>query len=368
MEHASRRLAAVLSAVSAVLVGCGNNQGPSADVAADTGLDAASDTAEGAIIDAPVDVGTDVGVDVAADTEWDAAAEVSTDAEPDAAPDVLPDAVADIGIDEGADVPIDAGPDALADAGPDAVIDAGVPAAVAFRFSDIDLRDPHGFVSLVGCRDVTPEGAWGFSINDDFQTKLTSDGDSDGALDLSPTVVFRSFSQTAATQPVEFHYARCTTPATSTTCRPAMTSIISSATNMTTAQCLTFIPGTVRPYVPAITSTSAPCFVTDPRVMTVPLFGANVPLRDARIAARYVGSPAGTLTNGLFLGFLAQADADLIVIPSSYALVGGQRLSSVLPGGTSNCASFSDKDTHGGVPGWWFYFNFDASRITWSDT
>ncbi len=238
----------------------------------------------------------------------------------------------------------------------------------AFRFSDLDLRDPHAFVNFIFCNDVTDNVLAGFSVNSELQTAIQTDEDMDGLLDLSPTLVFRPFSQTATTMPVEVHFAECTAPAGTTTCSPGTGPVpMATATNMSTGTCLTPVPGTVRPYSPAITSTPAPCFVTSPVTVTINLSGIPITLYDAQVAASYVGNPATTMVNGLLRGFISEADADATIIPASFPIVGGQPLSRLLAGGTGACPSHSDKDTNNGVVGWWFYMNFPATRATWSD-
>jgi len=42
-------------------------------------------------------------------------------------------------------------------------------------------------------------------------------------------------------------------------------------------------------------------------------------------------------------------------------------LSVLLPGGNGSCAGYSDKDTDNGQPGWWFYLNFTAPKVPWSE-
>ena len=238
----------------------------------------------------------------------------------------------------------------------------------AFRFSDLDLRDPHAFVSFILCNDVTDNPLAGFSVNGALQTAIQTDDDADGLLDLSPTLVFRPFSQTAPTMPVEVHFANCTAPAGSTTCSPGTGTVsMATATNVSTGTCLAPVPGTTRPYSPAITSTTAPCFVTSPVTVTINLSGIPITLHDAQVAARYVGNPATSMANGLLRGFISEADANATIIPASFPIVGGQPLSKLLAGGTGACPSHSDKDTNNGVVGWWFYMNFPAVRATWMD-
>ncbi|MCA9678322.1 MAG: DUF4215 domain-containing protein [Kofleriaceae bacterium] len=245
---------------------------------------------------------------------------------------------------------------------------------VAFRFSDLDLRDPHVFVSFIGCRDVTDTQLLGFSVNNELQTSIQTDDDGDGFLGLSPTLVFPSFQQTAATQPVDIHFAQCTAPMAGTSCSPGTSVTPAIATYQSAGACLAPLAGTLGSpsYSPSITSPSGTCFSTSTVTITLSLGGIPITLHDARIAASYVGNPATTLTNGLLMGFISEADADATIIPSSFPLVGGQPLSSLLPGGdppgsnNTNCASRDDKDLDGGVTGWWFYMNFPATKVTWT--
>ena len=246
---------------------------------------------------------------------------------------------------------------------------------VAFRFTDLDLRDPHVYVSFLGCRDVTDTQLVGFSVNNELQTAIRTDDDGDGLLELSPTIVFRAFTQAGgASHAMELHFADCTAPLASTSCRPGGGQVImATATNQSSGTCLGILPGTVRPYTPAVTQTSSPCFVSSAVTVTIDLSGIPIVLRDARLAATFVGNPAGSLTNGLLRGFISEADANATIIPSSFPLVGGQPLSSLLPGGdppgpnNTNCAAHSDVDTNNGVRGWWFYLNYPAARVPWSD-
>lgn len=237
----------------------------------------------------------------------------------------------------------------------------------AFKFTDLHLQDPHAWVSFLGCRDVTPHGAIGFSVNDELHTNINTDGDNDGLLDLAPTLVFRNFNQTAPTQPVELHFADCTAPEGSTMCSPSGAQVVmATATFMNAGTCLQPLPNTVRPYAPAVTNTGGPCFVTNAVTVTLDLGGIPVTLRDARIAATYVGNPATTMTNGLLMGFITEADANATIIPATFPVVGGRPLSSLLPGGMGNCSTPSDKDINNGVMGWWFYLNFPTRRVPFS--
>jgi cysteine-rich repeat protein len=243
----------------------------------------------------------------------------------------------------------------------------------AFRLSDLDLRDPHVFVDFLGCRDVTDAALAGFSVNGQLQTAITTDGtDADSFLDLSLVTLFRpliQFHNNITT--LEAHFANCTSPLASTSCAPGATpptAVVS--TSFTAGPCLAPVAGSVHtmpaPYTPAITSPAVPCYVSGGFTITINLAGIPVTLRNAQLAATWVGNPATGAVNGLLMGFLSEADANATVIPATLPLIGGRRLSSLLPGGTGNCAPFSDKDTSNGVAGWWFYFNYPERRVPWT--
>jgi hypothetical protein len=241
----------------------------------------------------------------------------------------------------------------------------------AFRFTDLDLRDPHTYVQLLGCRDATDVPVFGlFAVNTELQTALTTDGDGDGDLDLSPVNVFRPFDQGAPTHPIEVHFASCSA-STPITCSPgADPPVTSTATNATAGTCLAPLAGTTSGYSPAITSSSAPCFASGSATLTIELSGIPITLRDAQVAATYLGNPATGMVNGLIRGFISEADANATILPASLPLVGGQPLSRLLPGGQGNCrtnAGFDDRDFNGPTRGWWFYLNYTATRTPWTE-
>jgi cysteine-rich repeat protein len=241
----------------------------------------------------------------------------------------------------------------------------------AFRFNTLSLRDPHVFVSVVFCLDVTDTQVAGFSVNSAIQKSLQNDNDMppDGKLDLSPTIVFRPLTQTnAATTALDFYFADCTSPMATTSCAPGTTAPASvTATVASAGTCLAPFTGTTHPYTPAITKPTGPCFASSATTITLTLAGIPITLHDARIAATYSGSPATNVVNGLLEGFISETDANATILPSSLPLVGGQPLSSILAGGTGSCQSSSDKDVDNGVTGWWFYLNFTAPKVPWTD-
>ncbi len=225
--------------------------------------------------------------------------------------------------------------------------------AAAFRFSDLDLRDPHVFVDLLGCRDATDTALLGFSVNGALQTRIQTDTDADGLLDLSYVVEFLPLDTAQPSNLVDFGLANCTAPLSNTACTEVLVSALAGdATIQSSATCAAPLPGTTRPYLPAIASATAPCFVTPAGSFSLDLGGIPVTLRQATLAASFVGTPPASLANGLLRGFISEADANLIILPASLPLIGGRPLSALLPGGTGNCAAFSDKDVLDGVTGW----------------
>lgn len=228
-----------------------------------------------------------------------------------------------------------------------------------FRFSDLDLRDPHIFFNPgFGCLDITTQ------TNDQIQASVQGDADGDGFLDRSTVVEFLPLDQSLATNLFDSGRANCTAPLATTTCGPINSSaIMGTATLSTTTACLSTVPGSiVQPYNPTVTSSSAPCFASPVGTIILDLGGIPVPLTGAQIGGTFVSNPATNLNNGLMRGFISETDANNTILPMSIPLIGGRPLSSVLAGGTGSCAAHTDKDMFNGVPGWWFYLNYVAPR------
>lgn len=247
----------------------------------------------------------------------------------------------------------------------------------AFRLTDLDLRDPHMYVSFLGCRDITDTPLAGFSFNGNLQTSIQTDSEPDGDLDLSLLVIFDPLDPEAAFGPMRFGSSTCTAPLGTTVCDPTpdVSLVPMTATNASAGSCLSVIAGTtVHSYTPGITVASSPCFSSGEQTLTLDLNGIPFTLRNARIAATYSAAPTNTLVNGLIRGFLTQSDADNTIIPASQPLIGGLPLSQLFPGGDPpgagniNCASWSDKDLgpDGVTQGWWMYFNFTATTVPYT--
>lgn len=224
----------------------------------------------------------------------------------------------------------------------------------AFLITEMTLADPHTFA--VGFVDVTG------TVNDLIRDSITMDATMppDGLLDFSVVPVFRPLDQqSSAVVALDIVFADCTAPINGTSCtRPTETGDVVS-TSSTNDVCLTPIAGTTGNYSPAIVLPSAPCFSSDPATFEVALGDILLELENARLSATYSGDPATSLVNGLIAGFVTEEQADATILPEDIVLVGGDPLSALLKD--------EDKDTNGGESGWWFYLNFTAQPVTYSD-
>jgi cysteine-rich repeat protein len=262
--------------------------------------------------------------------------------------------------------------------GCDATCQPEGPPPTTFRFTDLDLKDPHIYVDTgfpFGCQDVTNSVPLGLAtpVNGQIQNAIQMDADGDGYLDLSFLLIFRPLDQTPGiTGAMDLATGQCTAPMAGTSCDLQPMTMLNPTTFMNTASgtCLAAIPGTTTPrvggYTPTITNTTGPCFVSGSIVIMLTIGGATITLQGSQVAATYVGVPAGSLSNGLERGFLSEADADAAII--DVPGFGMMPLSSLLPGGTGNCASFDDRDVgpDGTTMGWWFYLNFPATAVTYT--
>jgi len=242
----------------------------------------------------------------------------------------------------------------------------------AFRISDLDLVDPHVYAALpiFGCTDITNNVPWGLAdpINTMLQDAIQGDSEPDGYLDTSFLAIFRPFDQNVPyTGNVDIAMGLCTLPWSNSTCDldPTFTPLPTTYVNQDSGICLDVLGGTTYGYTPSISVPGPICLSTAPVSLSVTLSGIQIPLEEVRLGATFVGNPATSMTDGLLRGFLAEADADLITLPASLPVVGGDPLSSVLPGGAGNCSSHDDRDNNGGTWGWWFYFNFPADEVVY---
>jgi hypothetical protein len=240
----------------------------------------------------------------------------------------------------------------------------------AFRIDTIELRDPHIFLPSLGCADGTA------LVNQLVAPQLNSDGnDADSYLDLSIMALFRPLQEPPLLGAnLDIVLADCTPPVGAETCSPNanMPQNVSYSTQ-SVGNCQDPLAGTVgmnnsTPYTPPITSTGPPCFKTLSVSISFPFGVFTIPLSDLRASATYVPpAPANLLINGMLRGFVSETDANSIIIPPTIPLVGGSTLASLLPGGTGSCATHTAKDIGPmSQPGWYFYLNFTAHRVTWT--
>lgn len=262
----------------------------------------------------------------------------------------------------------------------------------AFRITTLALRDPHVFVTVPPqpplpalCLDFTDNAipGTGFSLNGQIAASLTGDADNDGYLDGSTLLLFRPLDRTTPLARLEQVPARCTFPASTTSCEPPPTPVpptIDFFDTRASGTCLSPLPGTTGnnppspqypPYSPAVTAATGPCLRTGTRSASTGDLGLELPLIDVQLGATFTPAPTDQLVNGLIRGFLPESVADAIQIPLPDPPGGTVTLSSLLPGGTGFCtgalgSTRNNKDVYLGVPGWWFYFNFTATRVPYS--
>lgn len=231
----------------------------------------------------------------------------------------------------------------------------------AFRFRTLTMADPH-VNGLLGtsCLDL------GFLVDNQINTALTTDGaDADLFLDLSPLAVFRPLDQAAAGGNIDVGFADCTTPVGAESCSFGVAPQSTTYTNQSTGTCLQPITGTNRFTVKSV---QAPCFVTGSVTQTFQLGGISIPLQSVRYAGTYSGDPATSLSTGLLTGFLGESDANLITLPADFPIGPGQPLSSLFPGGAGNCSTSDDRDVGpGGQIGWYFYLQYTAAAVTFTE-
>ncbi len=232
----------------------------------------------------------------------------------------------------------------------------------AMRIDTVLLRDPHmfyGLPPLIPCTDVTD------TVNAEIASALDADADMDGFLDNSPMLFFQPLHTGGRSGLGRIGDARCSAPATGTTCEAGTQPLAPMPYgSRATGTCLATIPETLRPYDPPVAESLGPCFASEAADVDLD-FGLPLPLEAARIGGSRRDNPAPGLEDGLLYGFLAEEAAD--IIPVTLPLIGTVPLSSLLPGGTGNCAAHSDMDEHEGVPGWWFYFNYSADEVPYSN-
>ncbi len=237
--------------------------------------------------------------------------------------------------------------------------------AAVYRNVQLLLRDPHVFtnVPVFGCLDFTdnPIPVANVSFNGTISDMLTMDADNDGMLDLSVLQGLDRFDPDGVGQMVSQLNGSCNAPIPSTGCTvlpddlPAV-----AATNINAGLCLQAIDGTTSGYSPPVPIVQDVCFVSSASDTELMLGGITAALQQSQFAYGWAGDQ---LMPGLTRGFLRESDADSILLPEDLPLIGGQPLSSILPGGQGNCAAGDDRDMLAGELGWWFYTEVTAGQV-----
>jgi hypothetical protein len=234
-------------------------------------------------------------------------------------------------------------------------------APALYRISSIKVRDPH-FIAPISppffCPDFTDNdlaGQPGTAVNTQLQAALDDDSEPNGFLDSAALLIFQNFALTNTVRRLDDAAGECTAPAASSQCRvPTLSTASTYITQAAGDACFEPIPGTFGSYNPAIGSIAAPCWLGAPQQsLSFNLVGGTVQLQNVRRAGVALANGPGARV--LVRGFLRESDANLILLPPTIPLFGGQPITILLKGGAGNACPGSDKDILDGVPGWWFY-------------
>src|SRR5262249_47963363 len=143
---------------------------------------------------------------------------------------------------------------------------------VAFRITQIALRDPHAWVdacAILPCEDATDTTALfgpAMSVNGQIATAIRSDTrPQDGYLDLSALLIFGGLSANASSLPMQVIPSGDCVAQAPIACRPHVGAPIlpTTAHSQLSGPCLGVLENTVLPYSPVVTVPSGPCFVSD---------------------------------------------------------------------------------------------------------
>jgi hypothetical protein len=239
---------------------------------------------------------------------------------------------------------------------------AGPP--MAFRITELQLRDPHIFA---GSMDLTEQEFLGVSVNRTLiPDKLTKDTDNDGAIDVSVLALLSPYDPTASPQTaptLKFVSADC--PLGGGACSPRAGKGVDTTWTLEQRQsgnCLEPIAGTTSSYQPAIVVPNAPCFQsTAGNDFMMDLGGIQIQVTAARISATYQDAPAG-LVRGLLASFVTRSAADAARLPSAAgSTVGGESLSTYI-----RMRDYDQSASPNGEDGFWMYLNFVAKPIEYA--
>ena len=182
---------------------------------------------------------------------------------------------------------------------------------------------------------------------------IANDDDGDGNLDMSFILDFPDLDQSdGASGMVTFANSSCEAPdggmcelLPGSEAYPVMYSTMAKGT------CLEADAANVEPGTGNTGTTTGPCFVTETFDGTVVTAAVSLPLSDVRVAAQFVGDPAGNLVSGTIEGFLTTEDAQATTVDV---------LGMMLPLDGLLCAEQMDGE------GWWMHMNFTALPTQWN--
>lgn len=238
----------------------------------------------------------------------------------------------------------------------------------AYRISALSLRDPHLFVEVdFGfplCLDATDSPGFDLpGFNEIINETINEDSTDDGFLDASPLLVFSPVGWPSGPGRLRLADGECTAPAAGTSCVIQGESPGVGIDSRSEGLCRGPLKGTVRPYNPPVSGIEGPCFAGPAQTLELALDDLLLGLNAASISGSWQGLDDGQIAPGLLRGFMAEKVADALLIPEEIDLIGGQPLSSLLPGGAGNCNSGDDRSEFDGVMGWWFYFEYQAEQV-----
>jgi hypothetical protein len=261
----------------------------------------------------------------------------------------------------------DAGPSKPgADAGGTRPTDAGgaTGPAVAFRVTELTLRDPHFFL---GTTDITDTPVLGTSVNGSLiPGGLTMDYDGDGFLDVSILLLLQPLDPAASGGHLSMIDGHCKL-SDPTQCQSVMNPGLNASfplDNHAQGSCLEPVAGTTTSsFTPAVSTPAGPCFVTTtPADLTINLGGISIGVTSATVAATYQGTPPNQLVSGLIAGFVTNAKAMQAVLPSYLGPgLAGSPLTDFLRAQDRDMAKSPN-----GEDGWWLYLNFVAKPVTYA--
>lgn len=271
----------------------------------------------------------------------------------------------------------------------------------AFRIQAIEIVDPHFFAFerirlsgitpvAEGCRDITNQGHNAPlpigdpiaipGVNPLLNASLLPNPDENDEISMSILLVVDPLRETGTGNLARVLSADCEDVTSG--CSDFET-IVPSA-RYDNDVCFEVRSGTETPnWIADLNQPTTRCFRSEDVSVSLEFSGITIPLEDASLAGEWAGgTPATTIENGVLTGFLRKSVADNINLVDALGLdvSGTFRLSTLLPGGSASSVSMSivtinispcrsvdadpnSLDVHNEEDGWWFYINYDATKL-----